>query len=455
MTLANRIRKKLSTPLTEEMAVADHRKGLEAMLRLRDILLRGDEDAEPVSAVKMSLTCAGVALQRRLAFHDSPASRLAAEDFTTTMALLFALVVLCTGTGRAGRAGSASTSASASASASDSDSEQTVALAAWWETSLAQDLQAAVGVETNSWTMALRSPGALCRMCLEQTVLRSSSISIGELAQTGALFFRTSASAMMVSLLEGGGATPRPNTAAGAGGATPRPNTAGATPQPNSGEAGAGGATPRPNTPLGRGEAPPHAGQVAPPPAFVTLGAMDFVAAANENLDERLLSIADAAESEAGQSMLRDLILSFKLPRRVVGVRRTALLGRDANKLALETFSETLGGAHDAAMRGAKWSYEKDEDVVHRSCSLLAALGVMLLENAHSLRKDDVFNGQVQLPFLETCPPAAGVVRLALLENSNEWVVFSLNTSGVPHVQLRQRGFDGLCHAVALFASKI
>ena len=427
MTLANRIRKKLSTPLTEEMAVADHRKGLEAMLRLRDILLRGDEDAEPVSAVKMSLTCAGVALQRRLAFHDSPASRLAAEDFTTTMALLFALVVLCTGTGRAGRAGSASTSASAS----DSDSEQTVALAAWWETSLAQDLQAAVGVETNSWTMALRSPGALCRMCLEQTVLRSSSISIGELAQTGALFFRTSASAMMVSLLEG----------------------AGATPQPNSGEAGAGGATPRPNTPLGRGEAPPHAGQV--PPAFVTLGAMDFVAAANENLDERLLSIADAAESEAGQSMLRDLILSFKLPRRVVGVRRTALLGRDANKLALETFSETLGGAHDAAMRGAKWSYEKDEDVVHRSCSLLAALGVMLLENAHSLRKDDVFNGQVQLPFLETCPPAAGVVRLALLENSNEWVVFSLNTSGVPHVQLRQRGFDGLCHAVALFASKI
>ena len=431
MTLANRIRKKLSTPLTEEMAVADHRKGLEAMLRLRDILLRGDEDAEPVSAVKMSLTCAGVALQRRLAFHDSPASRLAAEDFTTTMALLFALVVLCTGTGRAGRAGSASTSASASASASDSDSEQTVALAAWWETSLAQDLQAAVGVETNSWTMALRSPGALCRMCLEQTVLRSSSISIGELAQTGALFFRTSASAMMVSLLEG----------------------AGATPQPNSGEAGAGGATPRPNTPLGRGEAPPHAGQV--PPAFVTLGAMDFVAAANENLDERLLSIADAAESEAGQSMLRDLILSFKLPRRVVGVRRTALLGRDANKLALETFSETLGGAHDAAMRGAKWSYEKDEDVVHRSCSLLAALGVMLLENAHSLRKDDVFNGQVQLPFLETCPPAAGVVRLALLENSNEWVVFSLNTSGVPHVQLRQRGFDGLCQAVALFASKI
>jgi hypothetical protein len=406
------------------MAVADHRKGLEAMLRLRDILLRGDEDAEPVSAVKMSLTCAGVALQRRLAFHDSPASRLAAEDFTTTMALLFALVVLCTGTGRAGRAGSASTSASASAS--DSDSEQTVALAAWWETSLAQDLQAAVGVETNSWTMALRSPGALCRMCLEQTVLRSSSISIGELAQTGALFFRTSASAMMVSLLEG---------------------------------AGAGGATPRPNTPLGRGEAPPQpladlaAGQV--PPAFVTLGAMDFVAAANENLDERLLSIADAAESEAGQSMLRDLILSFKLPRRVVGVRRTALLGRDANKLALETFSETLGGAHDAAMRGAKWSYEKDEDVIHRSCSLLAALGVMLLENAHSLRKDDVFNGQVQLPFLETCPPAAGVVRLALLENSNEWVVFSLNTSGVPHVQLRQRGFDGLCHAVALFASKI
>ena len=42
----------------------------------------------------------------------------------------------------------------------------------------------------------------------------------------------------------------------------------------------------------------------------------------------RLKALVDAAESELGQAVLRDLQLSFELPRSVVGMRRTALLGR-------------------------------------------------------------------------------------------------------------------------------
>ena len=149
------------------------------------------------------------------------------------------------------------------------------------------------------------------------------------------------------------------------------------------------------------------------------------------------------------------MILSFKLPRSVVGVRRTCLLGRESNKLATEKYADTLGVAHDAAMRGAKWSYEKDAEETHKVCALLAGLAVMMCQSALSVRRDDMYYGRVSLPFLETTSPGVGVARLALIEHTHEWVVYSLNAGGQPVVQLRQRGYAGLCQAVVLFASKI
>lgn len=153
--------------------------------------------------------------------------------------------------------------------------------------------------------------------------------------------------------------------------------------------------------------------------------------------------------------MLRDFILSFKLPRSVVGVRRTALLSRESNRIATEQHPDILGGAHDCAMRGAKWTWEKDEDPVHRMCALLAGLAVQMFENAQSVRKDDVFNGRVQLPFIETLPVEAGVTRLAVLEHSHEWVVYSMGTKGLPQVKLRQQGCEGMVAAALQFVSTL
>ena len=153
--------------------------------------------------------------------------------------------------------------------------------------------------------------------------------------------------------------------------------------------------------------------------------------------------------------VLRDLILSFKLPRSVVGMRRTCLLSRESNRLATEQHSATLGVAHDAAMRGARWSWEKDADPTHRMCALLAGLAVQLCDDAQSVRKDDMCKGRVVLPFLETHAPSAGTVRLQLLEHSHEWVVYTLDRKGKPKVRLRQRGFEGMVQAVLAFSRTI
>ena len=157
---------------------------------------------------------------------------------------------------------------------------------------------------------------------------------------------------------------------------------------------------------------------------FLTLDAVALARETGHLREERLQGIADCAESEAGQTVLRDLILSFKLPRTVVGVRRTALLGRESNRIATEQHPGILGGAHDCAMRGARWTWDKDTDPVHKMCALLAGIAVQSFENAQSVRKDDVFNGRVQLPFLETLPVEPTVKRLALLEHSHEWIVY-------------------------------
>ena len=153
--------------------------------------------------------------------------------------------------------------------------------------------------------------------------------------------------------------------------------------------------------------------------------------------------------------VLRDLILSFKLPRSVVRVRRTCLLSRESNKVATEKHSDILGAAHDAAMRGARWSFANDADETHKMCSILAGLAVMACKDSQSVRKDDMFNGRVSLPFLETTPPGPGVSRLALIEHTNEWVCYSLSQNGTPKVQLRERGLSGLCNAAVVFMKTV
>jgi len=65
--------------------------------------------------------------------------------------------------------------------------------------------------------------------------------------------------------------------------------------------------------------------------------------------EKKLLAVAQAAESEMGQSILRDLVLSFLLPASVIGVRRGLLLSRAASTEAGVDHPIAVARAHDTA----------------------------------------------------------------------------------------------------------
>lgn len=255
--LALRVRKKLGTPTTEAMVVADHRKGTEAMLRMRDLLLSTNEQV--AGDVKMLLTCAGISVQRRVAVGD-PMLPYEMDQLRTTMALLFVLVVLCNGDPpRPSGAGSSDDEMDCGECGPErralEEQDQAIAIAAWEASNVVNDLNAADGSDADGWTATLRAPGSLCQTCLAQAARRSHEMTMGELSNMGALFFRTSARALACSLFD-------------------------------------------------RAGHPPDDGA-----AFLTLDTVGFMAQANNNLDERLMAITDCAESEAGQTVRSTYLL--------------------------------------------------------------------------------------------------------------------------------------------------
>jgi hypothetical protein len=151
--------------------------------------------------------------------------------------------------------------------------------------------------------------------------------------------------------------------------------------------------------------------------------------------------------------VLRDLILSFSLPARVVGVRRTPLLGREANRVATEQHTAELQEAHEAAMRGAEWSWKHDQNPTHKMCALLAGLCITFAGrggSADAIRKKDAFRGRVHLPFLETAAARPGDLRISFVPHRHEWVVYTVGGGGKPTVQLKHAGLEGLCQAALL-----
>lgn len=83
-------------------------------------------------------------------------------------------------------------------------------------------------------------------------------------------------------------------------------------------------------------------------------GGQDFVSLRSTSSNgvpraKRLLSIAQAGESEAGQQVLRDILLSFLLPARIVGVRRHLLMSRAASTAAGVDHADAVNQAHSVA----------------------------------------------------------------------------------------------------------
>ncbi|MGZ0214135.1 MAG: hypothetical protein ACKVI4_16785, partial [Actinomycetales bacterium] len=185
--LARRILRKLGqAPLHQTMAVADHRKATEAMCKLKEML----HDGVPVDAgVGIALTCAGIALQRRIAI--GPEHTGAYAQLHTTLALLFVLVVLV------------ADAAAALPTGSDEAERAAEVVATWARSPLIEQLRSAeTDAASSSWARVLRDPGALCTTLVSAARQGGASATLAELAAQGTLFFRASSAAMAAQLLD-------------------------------------------------------------------------------------------------------------------------------------------------------------------------------------------------------------------------------------------------------------
>jgi len=185
------------------------------------------------------------------------------------------------------------------------------------------------------------------------------------------------------------------------------------------------------------------------PGDFVSLRAATGNAVPRE---KRLLALAQAGESEAGQSVLRDLLLSFLLPSSVVGVRRNLLMSRAASTAAGVDHADQVNAAHSCAMAGTEFIWLHGTNPLERACAILAGVAVLITKGGEDpIRKQDAFVGRVGLPFFETTPPNPGVKRLALVPDQRRWVLYKVGKDNVPSVLCNLRGFDGFCDALLEF----
>ena len=395
-----------------------HRSAVNAMGELQNLLrgINGDADRD----VRMLLLYAGISVQRRLTLG---ADGEEGSDLEVTLALLFILQVLCDGRARSpepqctGHSPAMSPSLFPEAGATaprpvpgpdtpplpDAESEaiwedqQTIEKAS--AISLKEIMQHVESDGDSAWAQVMRlSPAAVCRACVSEGPRLGSDGTLRTVARLGKLFFRNSALTLQYNMLEA--------------------------------------------------QDPGRENRMS----FLTLSTADIMTSANDDLrDAKLAALVDSGESEAGQQVLRDMILSFTLPQSVIGVRRLPLLSREANAIATEQYTVLLGEAHEAAMHGAEWTWKEDPNPIHKMAALLSGLCIMMAGKGGSadiIRKKDAFAGRVQLPFLETAPPEAGLPRLGYVPHRNEWIVYSIDRKGRPVVEMKHAGFEGLCLSV-------
>ena len=183
---------------------------------------------------------------------------------------------------------------------------------------------------------------------------------------------------------------------------------------------------------------------------FLTLSVTGLLGIVNDD-DEKIQAIVSAAESEAGQQIIRDMSLSLLLPPLLVGVRKSLVLERAKSTRATVDHAEIVQRSHELAMQGAEWTYANSTDELDKTIILLSGLALLTTKGEDVLRKADAFKGRLQLPFLETIPPSVGV-RAILIPSENRWVLFRLRR-GVPEILASKKGIEGL-KAVCLELTK-
>lgn len=205
------------------------------------------------------------------------------------------------------------------------------------------------------------------------------------------------------------------------------------------------------------------------------------------DLETAVESLVGRADAELGAQVFRDLVLSFTLPRGVVGLRHTLLLSRNTSTIATNKHGDLVGHAHGAALQGPSrvWQHgvlgavpilgegageapgERNAEFLHtaerlhseaeererqrlnnqdcvaaaemeRGCVLLAGLAMLFAPSSAEARKGLAYQGRVRLPFfsvpLERTEPKSSVELMA----DGSWCYFQLEHA---RLVIKYRGF--------------
>ena len=134
-----------------------------------------------------------------------------------------------------------------------------------------------------------------------------------------------------------------------------------------------------------------EASRVAGPPVGLSVDS-ELLAAEQVAVRDML----EAASGDAGYAALRDLVLSFRSQRKLIGMRRTLLLTRTQCESLRERTPEVLRQTHATVSGGPAHLFATSTDELDRCCCLLAGIAMQKQSSVDGRP----FDGHVGLPFI-------------------------------------------------------
>jgi hypothetical protein len=235
--------------------------------------------------------------------------------------------------------------------------------------------------------------------------------------------------------------------------------------------------------------------------------------ALQSSIDARLEAIVTAGDSNDGMAVFNDLMVSFWLPRKLVVVRSTLLLGRRCRRAAERSCPHVLQCAHHVAMQGplrvwmsgvlieqkvdedssstlktsrtsngqetsfmtlnsseeAMRRWKRNEIHIEQTCAILSGLAMLTSKSSEEVRTAKAFGGKVDLPFLNVRPPppsstaaTEACMGARLMLCGSTW--FFYTTEGATdarssdvgvRIMAHGDGMEGLKRCAALFADAL
>ena len=208
-------------------------------------------------------------------------------------------------------------------------------------------------------------------------------------------------------------------------------------------------------------------------------------------------ALAECADAELGQQVLRELIVTFYLPRAACPPRKSVFLERNAMRRAEKEHANVLNHAYRTALQGPLNVWEKgvlcdngdanammrsdflDEQTKHerqralaseaehggdddlskwyleRACVMLSAIAVNVYKDTIDARRRDAFGGVVEMPCFQRSDPLFHKCAPRLLLHNDVWTCYGQTERGSLEVHVKGCGLNALVACTACMVAKL